>query len=136
MNNLDVVAALKYCVDDSHAFCNGCPACDICDADSDRIISIAAHRMENLMKGIERTQKKNAQLRNQLQAMERERDHALKLLGRIDLDCRYCAHNIQDESECERNNFQCSKCKADCICKECTEGSNWKWKGVEDEWED
>lgn len=38
--------------------------------------------------------------------------------------CDICKHNVMFD-DCE----DCFTCKLDCPCRECKEGSNWKWRG-------
>ena len=38
--------------------------------------------------------------------------------------CDICKHNVVHD-ECE----DCCTCKLDCPCRDCREGSNWKWRG-------
>ena len=60
----------------------------------------------------------------QLQAengrFKRERDAAVKDLGKIK-SCKVCKH-------CDSLKTLISK-----ICKECTHGSNWEWRGIKED---
>lgn len=40
--------------------------------------------------------------------------------------CDICKYNLAHD-ECE----DCCTCKRNCPCRECREGSNWKWRGEE-----
>jgi len=40
--------------------------------------------------------------------------------------CDICKYNLAHD-ECE----DCFSCKRNCPCRECREGSNWKWRGEE-----
>lgn len=63
----------------------------------------------------------------QLQAengrLKRERDAAVKDLGKIK-SCKVCKH-------CDSLKTLISK-----ICKECTHGSNWEWRGMKETYHD
>lgn len=51
-------------------------------------------------------------------------------------ECEHCAHRRMTEEEaeaCERNDFECLKCEAECKCKSCRNGSGWEWRGVEED---
>ena len=39
----------------------------------------------------------------------------------------------EEEAEaCERNDFECMKCEAECKCKSCRNGSSWEWRGAKE----
>ena len=71
-------------------------------------------------------------LEAQAEQLKRERDAAIADIKESDVlyECEHCAHSrmTQEEAEaCERNDFECLKCEADCKCKDCRRGSNWEW---------
>lgn len=46
-------------------------------------------------------------------------------------DCEFCVHTLEDHAEdCEACDFDCEKCKAQCICNTCTNCEKWEWRGL------
>lgn len=66
-----------------------------------------------------------------IEQLERERDAAIADVKESDVlyECEHCAHRrMTEEAEaCERNDFECMKCEAECKCKSCRNGSGWEW---------
>lgn len=42
-------------------------------------------------------------------------------------DCFGCKHANEFENACIEANGECVHCKADCLCKECIQGSNYEY---------
>lgn len=78
------------------------------------------------------------QLEAQAEQLKRERDAAIADVKESDVlyECEHCAHRRMTEEEaeaCKRNDFECMKCEAECICKSCRNGSGWEWRGAKEE---
>lgn len=52
---------------------------------------------------------------------------ALMDMKRADIDCTLCANN-RENAPCDVADCDCSVCTQDCICKDCRDNSNWKWR--------
>lgn len=69
------------------------------------------------------------ELREQLAGITAERDAAVEALAKA-RSCEACAHAGEVSSgACETADYECAACAAVCVCKDCREGSLWKWKG-------
>lgn len=69
-------------------------------------------------------QKKLTETLEQLAQVKAERDAAVKCLEDAHA-CETCEH-MDTHPECE---VDCLRCKEDCQCRECRDGSNFKWRG-------
>lgn len=59
MSNQEVMEALRYCAE-GRFVCDFCPAFEFCDMDYEKVMGLAANRMQDLMIGNERLKKKAA----------------------------------------------------------------------------
>lgn len=41
--------------------------------------------------------------------------------------CGCCAHNGERDAECWAADLDCTNCAAECMCRTCEAGSNWRW---------
>ena len=69
-----------------------------------------------------------------IQQLERERDAAVVQLKEVDVssyfECAHCKH----EELCDSPVWPCNDCdNEECPCHTCSEGSNWQWRGVQEE---
>lgn len=66
-----------------------------------------------------------------IQQLEKERSALLADLREADMvDCAHCAHYIPVGVQCEGEG-DCLECDLkNCVCNECLDNSNWKWRGV------
>lgn len=64
----------------------------------------------------------------ELAQVKAERDAAVKCLEDAHA-CETCEH-MDTHPECE---VDCLRCKEDCQCRECRDGSNFKWKGTKED---
>lgn len=71
------------------------------------------------------------QLEKQLAVVTEERDAAVADIKHTD-NCDVCVSSLS-HGDCESNNFDCEKCKADCRCKTCRNENNWEWRGPQKE---
>lgn len=67
-----------------------------------------------------------------IQQLERERDAAVEQLKAVDVnsyfECAHCKH----EELCNSSVLPCNDCdNEECPCHTCSDGSNWRWCGVE-----
>lgn len=80
----------------------------------------AKSELEAAVRETETARKDSADLRLQLEAMEKD------LSACIDC-CDVCAHSRDEESDCD---CECESCLADCACKDCKNGSKFEWRGL------
>lgn len=68
-----------------------------------------------------------------IQQLEKERSALLADLREADMaDCAHCAHYIPVGVQCEGEG-DCLECDLkNCVCNECLDNSNWKWRGVQE----
>ena len=66
----------------------------------------------------------------QMEILKKQKQLLTEQLKAIDLECKYCKNRKGGES-CAGFDADviCSECKADCICRTCTNNSNWVWCG-------
>ena len=69
-----------------------------------------------------------------IQQLERERDAAVEQLKAVDVnsyfECAHCKH----EELCNSPVWPCNGCdNEECPCYTCSDGSNWRWRGVQHE---
>lgn len=69
------------------------------------------------------------ELRKQLARIMAERDAAVGALAKAK-SCEACAHaGVFAAGACETADYECAACPAACTCRDCRDGSRWKWKG-------
>ena len=126
MNNQQVIDALRYCADDRHSLCNFCPAFDFCDMNYEKMMQLAASRMQNLMNGMERLKKRLARIEQEKAALIHE------IKTSID-GCDCCKNKgTATEEMCQKADFCCFECKdATCPCLGCdADRNNFEWRGM------
>lgn len=78
---------------------------------------LSALRLELLLKKIDQ--------------LDREKAALMEQLGKTDINCEYCAQQIEGYAPCDQ--FEsCRECTADCACKDCENNSHWKWQGLKE----
>lgn len=83
---------------------------------------------EQLSQGAAMMTKKLSDTLEELAQVKAERDAAVKCLEDAHA-CETCEH-MDTHPECE---VDCLRCKEDCQCRECRDGSNFKWKGTKED---
>lgn len=83
----------------------------------------------NLSDVIKNAYKQRDKLRAQLEQARAERDAAVNILVGLK-PCEACAHaGIFSSRACEAADYECAACPAACTCRDCRDGSRWRWKG-------
>ena len=139
-----VVAGLRYC--DRQMYCenlhNGekCPDYDSCHDDNLSRNKSLADLIESLSAELEQVKQERdglnillGQAQSMLETRTHERDAAVEKLKRADVDCIQCKFSLST-APCHESDFNCAECKVtNCVCKDCTDNSNWQWRGIQEE---
>ena len=65
--------------------------------------------------------------------LKAERDTLLKIVSEAGAACDVCRHGDNVGTKCEAADFRCKECKEDCLCKTCSNASNFEYKGLNDQ---
>jgi len=69
------------------------------------------------------------QLAAEMEERDRELERAVATLAGI-RPCEACVHGkVFANGDCEAADYECMKCLAACVCRDCVNGSLWKWEG-------
>ena len=69
------------------------------------------------------------QLAAEMEARDRELKRALTFLTEAK-QCEACVHGkVFANGDCEAADYECKKCLVACVCRDCVNGSLWKWEG-------
>ena len=134
------VGVLRYC-EESGARCGGCPSgtdengvpnCHSQAHIADLIESLSAE-LEQVKQERDRLNILLGQAQSMLETRTHERDAAVEDLKQADVDCMKCKFSLST-APCHESDFNCAECKvANCVCKDCTDNSNWEWRGIQEE---
>lgn len=115
---------------------DGCAHCSIdlltqsekARSDLAKRLAAITKQHEQLSQGAAMMTKKLSDTLEELAQVKAERDAAVKCLEDAHA-CETCEH-MDTHPECE---VDCLRCKEDCQCRECRDGSNFKWKGTKED---
>ena len=130
-----IVNTLRACAVETQ-----CSKCVVFCENNECLFTAAAKLIESLSAELEQVKQERdglnilmEQTQSMLETRTRERDAVVENLKRVDVDCLQCKFS-RSPAPCHESDFNCAECKvANCVCKDCTDNSNWQWRGIQEE---
>ena len=122
----EIKKGLEWCTNDAFQCSCNCPYFNPLSNGVD----CASKLHSDALSLIQQLEAQNAELLEKMQQLQRERDALLHIAHDCDELFRECKHEKAiDDVSCEKADYFCHLCKADCKCNKCNRGSQFEWRG-------